>query len=453
MSKIKSTDGVAPRWLKRTQEGSWEPEILISGIVLLALTQVPRLLKQLHYWLEERTAMFYFYSSNIDDIIFDTLTLSTYWLIAGLIFHLIMRSLWISFVGLSFVYPQGIQTGRLKMQPWFTKRISAIANFEQSIIRLENICSTVYATAFLFVMATISLCIYFIFILFFSFGIIAVFPVVLQMDNWLDIFLQIMSLLIALPYFIDFVTMGWLKRIPWFWRIYRYPYRFMSYITMAPVYRGIYYGLISNINRWRFAGFMLVYVVITYFMVMPGADIPFSNPSVYQMRLGYSAIDGYYRDQPAKRYSTWAHIQSANITEAALQVFLPHIKQFEAGTLKRCPDNLKRLEIADDFPDEHLRNLACLSCVYSFYIAGEPVNSSRFVMRELTHTRQIGLETWIDLSQLPRGHYTLEVKVNGLDYHEGLRASIPFFHAATTITTEVISITENASAATDASDE
>ena len=35
-------------WLKRIQEQSWEPEILISGIVLFALTQFPPLIREAH---------------------------------------------------------------------------------------------------------------------------------------------------------------------------------------------------------------------------------------------------------------------------------------------------------------------------------------------------------------------------------------------------------------------
>lgn len=415
-----------PAWLKRTQEGSWEPEVLISGIVLLALTQVPRLLRQLHYWLEERTARFYFYTSDIDDIIIDTLVLSTRWLIAGLVFHLIMRSLWVSFVGLSFAFPKGINTEKMKLQPWFSKRLAAISNFQDSIVRLENFCSTLYATAFLFVMATISLCLFLVFCLCLALLFASIFPALTSNENILDQALGVFAIVFALPYFIDFVTLGSLKRLPYFWRYYQYPYRFMSAITLASVYRGIYYGLVSNLGRWRIGLLMALYLVITYFMVLPSAKLPMQVTTVYNFRFGLASNDGHYRDQEPERFDTWAHIQSQQINDGALHVFLPHKLQFEEQMLADCSDNLKAAALVDSFASSEARNLACLSAVYVFYIDGIQQIPGRFFMRELAHTRQLGLETWLDVAALPRGQHLLEVKVR-IKNEERLRAAIPFF--------------------------
>lgn len=415
-----------PAWLKRTQEGSWEPEVLISGIVLLALTQVPRLLRQLHYWLEERTARFYFYTSDIDDIIIDTLILSAYWLIAGLIFHLIMRSLWVSFVGLSFAFPNGINTERMRFQPWFSKRLSSVISFQDSIVRLENFCSTIYATAFLFVMATISLCLFLVFCLSLALLLASIFPELARMEDILDNALGAFALVFALPYFIDFITLGSLKRLPQFWRFYQYPYRFMSAITLASVYRGIYYGLVSNLGRWRIGLLMAIYLIITYFMVFPSATLPMQTNTVYNSSFGYASYDGYYRDQQPERFSTWAHIQSQQVENSVLHIFLPHKLQFEASILKQCNANLQKRGMTDSFPSPEERNLACLASVYSFYIDGVQQQTGPFFMRELAHTKQLGLETWMDIAHIPRGFHMLHVKVL-VGEEERLRAAIPFF--------------------------
>lgn len=430
MSEPKSPKSQLPRWLKRTQEGSWEPEILISGIVLLALTQVPRLLDELHYWLEERTSMFFFYTSSVDDIVFDTLKLSTRWLVAGLIIHLVLRSLWISYVGLSFAFPKGIQLDKLKMQPWFQNRLSKLSNFEGGIIRLENLCSSIYATAFLFVMASVSLGLYLTFTLIVGIIIATLFPEFAYVDNVIDQLLAAFSLVFAVPYLIDFLTLGWVKRLPYFWWVYRYIYRFMGVITLAPVYRGIYYGLITNISRWKFVSLLVGYMVLTFVLVKPNFKFPGTTPSVFVKNLGLSSIDGYYRDQPAERYSAWAHIQSAQVTDGTLHVFLPHKRQYEAKILALCDEHLKAKGILDTFEIEDNRNLACLTSVYSFYIDGKELPASRFFMRELEQTGQLGLETWIDIAHLPRGAYALEVKVNIYNPAGETAAIIPFFHAS-----------------------
>lgn len=117
-----------PSWLTSIQEKSWEPEILISGIALLALTQMPRLLDQLHIFLQERSLQLFFFG-NLDDLAISLLKASTYWLIIGLIVHLLLRSVWVSFIGLSYTFPSGVQPERLRFQPFFQNAVADIPFF------------------------------------------------------------------------------------------------------------------------------------------------------------------------------------------------------------------------------------------------------------------------------------------------------------------------------------
>ncbi len=256
-----------------------------------------------------------------------------------------------------------------------------------------------------------------------------IWPELANSDEVIDQILSSFALVFAVPYLIDFITLGWVKRLPYFWRVYRYIYRFMGVITLAPVYRGIYYGLITNISRWKFVSLLVGYMVLTFVLVMPDFNFPGATPSVYVNKLGISSMDGYYRDQPAVRSNTWAHIQSAQVTDGALHVFLPHKRQYEERILALCDEHLSAKGISDTFETKINRNLACLSSVYSFYIDGKELPASRFFMRDLEQTGQLGLETWIDIGHLPRGAYTLEVKVNIFNPAGETAALIPFFHA------------------------
>jgi len=76
---------------------------------------------------------------------------------------------------------------------------------------------------------------------------------------WLDPLLMI----IALVFIIDFVTLGWLKRIPYFSKVYYPVYRVMSWLTLSPLYRRIYYGLISNLPKWKAAFGMISFIVVS----------------------------------------------------------------------------------------------------------------------------------------------------------------------------------------------
>lgn len=167
-------------------------------------------------------------------------------------------------------------------------------------------------------------------------------------------------------------------------------------------------------------------LVITYFIVFPSASLPMQTPTVYNSTFGYAGYDGYYRDQQPERFSTWAHIQSEQVENAVIHLFLPHKLQFEADILKRCEANLEKRGITDSFPSLEERNLACLASVYSFYIDSVQQKTGPFFMRELAHTKQLGLETWMDIGHIPRGFHMLHVKVL-VGNEERLRAAIPFF--------------------------
>lgn len=425
MSQQQST----PEWLRRTQERSWEPEILISGIVLLALTQVPRLLDQLHYFLEERTAMFWFYTANTDDVVIALLKTSSYWLIAGLITHLVMRSVWVSFVGLSYAYPRGIQLEKLKLKPWFENRLSRLPDFEASVVRLENICSSLYAVAFMLVMVTLSACFYGVFMIFLAVVLGTLFPNFAEIPYALDYSLLGFTVLVALPYFIDFLTLGWLKRIRGFWKVYRPVYVFMSWITLAGVYRGIYYGLVTNLHRGWTRLALISFVVLSFMLVgaLDRSTTGIWGSGMIKFEFGTSTYDGYYRDQSPPRYSTWAHIQSATIENNTLELFLPHKVQFEKFIQETCEANLKLKGDSSKAKDDIERNHQCMTAFYNIYIDGEPADPQQFLFRRLYATEQVGVFAWLDISHLPAGMHELSVHCNFPIEKDQHRAQIPFF--------------------------
>jgi hypothetical protein len=422
-----------PKWLKRTQEGSWEPEILISGIILLALTQVPRLIDKLHFYLEERTASFWFYTRIADDFVFTLLKTSSYWLIAALIVHLVMRSVWVSFIGLSYVYPQGINHDRIRLSPYFKNKISTLSDFTSSIIRLEKICSSIYATAFLLVMVTLSACLYGVFLIFLGWMLDALLPFLNTGGRTIDTILQWFTLLVAMPYFIDFLTLGLLKRIKWLAPVYKHVYNFMSAITLAPVYRGIYYGLLSNLRWYYLAVGVVVFVGLTFSSLLQLTSKQHPDGSaLFNRDMGLFAIDGYYRDQQPSRYSTWAHIQSATVQDGVLELFVVHKVQYERLILEYCDAN--RALKGDEEPMEPSAayHHACLCAFYSLQVDGVPVSPTSCVQRALNHTGQLGLFMWVDVAHMARGAHRLEVFINRATSEETthrsqLVAHIPFY--------------------------
>lgn len=91
---------------------TWEIELLISGVTVFAMLQLPVALDQLYFGLENRL-----------DRNWATALLVAYFFVKGsvvilastFVVHLVMRAYWIALVGLSSVYPEGIQWDRLRV--------------------------------------------------------------------------------------------------------------------------------------------------------------------------------------------------------------------------------------------------------------------------------------------------------------------------------------------------
>jgi len=91
---------------------TWEIELLISGVTVFAMLQLPVALDQIYFGLENRL-----------DRSWATALLVAYFFVKGsvvvlastFVLHLVMRAYWIAIVGLASVYPEGIQWDKLRV--------------------------------------------------------------------------------------------------------------------------------------------------------------------------------------------------------------------------------------------------------------------------------------------------------------------------------------------------
>ena len=413
-----------PDWLKRTQESSWEPEILISGISLIALFQLPDLIHKAQIFVEDNTFAVFQYG-NVDNGFFTLMETAVYWLIICLILHLGLRSIWVSFVGLSYVFPEGISFKALKLSDFFKSRLLRIRSFEDSVIRLERISSMMYATAFLLVLATIGVSIYF------SFWVILIvifYPLIPDFigSASADSIVSILMLVIAIPYFIDFITLGWLKRFKLFSIIYRPIYIVSGLLTLAPFYRGIYYGLISNLKRRYIFGGIVVFIVVTVFIIsgLRGFSL-LDRSTAIESTLGYTIFEGYYRDLNPETPSRWATIESSEVDNGIIELIISHKAANEEKIKANC-DYDKRIEEYKE--SRSIILLDCLSNFIEIEIDSTKVEPERWFFANSERSQQKGIATWLRTDTITNGVHQVNVYLNQTDTVRKLVASIPFFN-------------------------
>ena len=395
-----------PKWLRDTQIRSWEPEILLSGIVLFGLFRIPGLLDDLLWYIKNNVS-----TTNDWDNFISVMKVAIYWLITGLFLHLITRGLWIGLVGLSYVFPNGVKKDKLNFKYGFKNTILRIPFPVDSIEKLERLCSSLFSIAFMLFMSIVGAYLYIFVVLFI--------PVILLVQiggyTWADdlpIFEAYVIVIasLSLVYLIDFLTSGLLKRIPYFSKVYYPIHKVISALTLAPIYRPIYYSLVSNFNRWWISIFYVFFFVSTIYMSQrlqdgSGQRDPWSYIDMYSAHTKYNAFSGYYEDRNEEYVSFKAQIPSDVIDSNVLRLFItlnvdnqPKIKKYynydSLSTTIRNRDSLK---------------LACVKDYFRILIGDSLVTdySARFQHNQKSDQR--GVVNYIDISSLEDDLYTVHI--------------------------------------------
>lgn len=137
------TGAVAPDGLPRHTTPTWEVELLISGVAVFAMLQLPgmlddavlRLLPRFDAGWGEALKLMYVYLKTAVVILATSFSL-----------HLLLRAHWIALVGMHSVYPDGVRWDRLKMGPvQRSYEMSRAGDRASAIDSADNRATTVFA--------------------------------------------------------------------------------------------------------------------------------------------------------------------------------------------------------------------------------------------------------------------------------------------------------------------
>lgn len=268
--------GELKNWLDSIQQESWQLELLISGFVIFLLIGGWQPLAELEY----DAVLLAFTSDSFKTVIFVYYILRTAYLsmLVCLLIHVVLRGLWIAAVGLRSVSGE-IDYEALNYKARFTQRLQRrIGSFDAYINRLERYCSVVFTIAFLILFCFISLVSWSLVAIVLQRGFLLVFGGEWQGTGVLGGAgtMSLVVVIFSIIYFIDFVTLGWFKKLRWVNRPYYYLYVFMGWVTLARFYRPLYYNLIDNQFGRRLAFLLPVVILLTLVVA-----------SIKQIKYGY----------------------------------------------------------------------------------------------------------------------------------------------------------------------
>ncbi len=244
------TNASFKKLLDKLQTESWQLELLISGFAIFGLFQAIAPIEKEHLKAigNDQEVYSYFIST-----VSPALTI----LLIVLLIHVILRGVWIGALGLRYVSGE-IDYQGLQYSEKFTKHlVKKVGYFDRYISRLENICSTLFAIAFL-------MAFYFMaYMLVLGFYLLVTNLVeitnLLNKDQQLqfNVYFGLLYFLTASLVFIDFIGMGILKKGNLRPKIYFPIYRIFSVITLSFLYRPLVYNFLDQKRAKWLATFIL----------------------------------------------------------------------------------------------------------------------------------------------------------------------------------------------------
>jgi hypothetical protein len=208
--------------------------------------------------------------------------------------------------------------------------------------------------------------------------------------------------------FFDFITLGLLKRIPYFNKIYYPFYRFFSFLLLAPLYRNIYYSLASNHKKWKVIISLSLFTSLTFLIAISviSKSITYSLDLRPDEDYSYSMDSSHFLEECEGEISKFFWITSMHVNQNSLRVFVVHRSQYEEKYIKPAC-NYNELAIEKNVNIDSLK----FNCVRDFYdlkINNKPIEyEMRYMVSKKTN--QDGLNTFIDISNLHSGLHSISL--------------------------------------------
>ena len=438
-------------WLENLQRESWNLELLVSGFSIFLLVQTYGLFENAIQYINLHVDINQNLEGPLRSLLLIFLLVSTV-LTFNLIIHVIVRGFWIGAIGLRSVQ-RNIEFENLGYSDFFTEKLKAkVPSLDKMLERLDTLASVIFSFTFLIVFMFLSFFLFFVATSLFSYFVIFVFQDWVENETarfWMIKVMQVIlltSLAFAVIYFIDTLSLGFFKKYKRLSKIYYPIYAFMGWLTMAGIYRSIYYSLISRFPKNKIRLALGCYLILIFIFPFQKFDqylfFPDNNGSLSISSRAYDDT------RSEKNFIATASIPSKIVKENFLPLFIRYNVEHNRSLTKLHKDvefvkndgwnsgiyfNRKNgFRMGDaNFSEEHPEKfLNYLSDFYSVYLDSVKVETDMYFY---THPNQNekGLHTLLDLANVSRGKHEISIKRKKVDKENNIEdvnyTIIPFW--------------------------
>ena len=424
-------------WLEYLQRESWHLELLVSGFSIFLLVEAYDALVNGFRYINLNLAL----APNLDGMLRSFLGISILaaWVLTiNLVVHVFIRGFWIGAIGLRSVQEK-IDIEKLGYSDFFTEKLKErVPSLDTMLHRLDILASVIFSFTFLIVFMFMSL--------FLFMTSLSLFLYLLQVGSKTvvgeSVFGQILKIAgigFAFVYFfmgvitaIDTLSLGFFKKYKRLSKLYFPIYKFMGVITMAGIYRSIYYSLISRFSKNKIRIALCVYIVLFFFF-------PFTKFDQYIFYPDNGGDYKLYRNEYDDLRNDNSFIQTASIpTQIVKGDFLPLFIRYNVKDnkvlRKYCTEfdpkkkdgynsglyigtdgiRLNEAYIREDAPEKALE---CLSTFYTVQV-DSTVFSPEFYFYIHPNYEQRGVATMLAIDSLSKGKHDIFIKRKKLNKDE-----------------------------------
>ena len=435
------------KWLDNLQRESWQLELLVSGFTIFLLIQVVAVLPDMFPSFNMHSD----FSPYVQTIIMTFMggaVFSSNTLLVVLILHILLRGFWIATIGLRSVQKE-TDFEQLNYSNFFTNKLKThVQSLDRLIISVDNICSVLFAFAFLIVFMFFSLALWVLFVN----GISVLLNIGIQnlgdslFASILNVFRTVfftVTIITSLIYLIDTFSLGFFKKYELISKVYYPIYRFLGWITFSFIYRSIYYSLVSRFpkNNIRILLIVFLFLIVMY---------PFNRITFYKyfpdhVSKSKSIVSNRYDNLRKDHEKIWSlTIPNEVIREKYFPLFIRYNVKTNEVLDSLCTDyqptkqniwvsGLQKTGLNDPYypEDDPDKLLDCLSNLYTVYINDSLYTELDYHFYTYGHGKEKGVRTMINTSELPEGKNTILVNRKKLDKDKNFEvveiAKLPFW--------------------------
>lgn len=361
-------------WLENLQRNSWEPEVIISGIILAFLFAFPSKIYAFSATLVQEIGMSYLGAVLV--LFYLSAMISVFKIF--FIVHLTLRFIWAGFLGLSYAFPQGVVKEKLF-------KISQHYEYQKPgelVLSMERICSLTFAYPISLVFPILVSTAYLVLLLF--------------IYLWFEINFFIVYLIFMVSIFLFAIISLINRKAKWRAKLAK-----SMMASVSAIYQ-------SNLGKW----FSIFYGLGIFLLATPliyndvrDFSLFFNEANLLENELKWPTKELSYEEfhEEGKRYPR-AFLPTETVSGDYLKL----------GIARYAGDDKYLVDLRENFKNEldslGWHELEDTPDLYRFSIGDEVIKADSWKRNRLQVSNQKVYEGIVPIGNLPPGIYTLKIE-------------------------------------------